>query len=83
MIDSAGYGNERDLDSWRRNISDYIKSKLLEYKCNLEAIETEEKDPMEKINKMKNLKDNRVHLLLYFFAGHHTNACDFTMLKEL
>jgi septin family protein len=32
---------------------------------------------------MRNLKDNRVHLLLYFFGGHHTNASDFTIIKKL
>jgi len=32
---------------------------------------------------MRDLKDNRVHLLLYFFGGHHTNASDFNNLSKL
>jgi len=32
---------------------------------------------------MKRIKDNRVHLMLYFFgSGHHTNASDFTILQR-
>jgi septin 1 family protein len=29
------------------------------------------------------MKDTRVHLLLYFFGGHHVNDSDFIMLKRL
>ena len=29
------------------------------------------------------IKDQRVHLLLYFFGSHHSNLCDFIALKKL
>lgn len=29
------------------------------------------------------VEDSRVHLLLYFFGGHHSNASDFKMIKKL
>lgn len=35
------------------------------------------------MQKMRNIKDTRVHLLLYFFGGHHTNAGDFEILRKL
>lgn len=28
------------------------------------------------------MKDDRVHLLLYFFGGHHSNASDYKILKR-
>lgn len=32
---------------------------------------------------IKEIPDNRVHLLLYFFNGHHTNPTDFAILKKM
>ena len=29
------------------------------------------------------MEDNRIHLLLYFFDGHHTKPGDLTMIKKL
>jgi len=42
-----------------------------------------EKDNLKRINKINNLSDHRVHLVLYFFDGHHVKASDFTMIKRL
>lgn len=30
-----------------------------------------------------NIEDNRIHLVLYFFEGHHTKAVDFSMIRKL
>ena len=38
---------------------------------------------LDKIRRINNIADSRVHLLLFFFSGHHTNFGDFTMLKKL
>lgn len=29
MIDTAGYGNSMELDSWRQDILNYIKAKVI------------------------------------------------------
>jgi septin family protein len=47
------------------------------------VIETNEKDALVKLKKLKNIHDNRIHLLLYFFDGHHTKPGDLSMIKKL
>ncbi|CDW82547.1 cell division protein [Stylonychia lemnae] len=84
MIDSVGYGNSMELSSWRKHIQDYIKGNLINYQTQVDEIEQMYlKEHQNKMKKLKDIKDNRVHLLLYFFGGHHTNAVDFKILSRL
>jgi len=46
-------------------------------------IENMKENPQGKGKLLREIKDNRVHLLLYFFGGHHTNAADFNNLYKL
>jgi len=41
------------------------------------------KNPREKIFNKKELKDERVHLVLYFFDGRTQNSNDFNIIKML
>ena len=56
---------------------------MYDYKNQEMSIEQSAADPHQKKIKLASIVDNRVHLLLYFFNGHHTNANDFTMLRKL
>ena len=42
-----------------------------------------EPDKIKRVHKLNNIVDNRIHLVLYFFDGHHTKAIDFSMIKKL
>eukprot|EP00347_Sterkiella_histriomuscorum_P009092 403342549 len=83
FIDSVGYGDCMDLQSWRKYIQKYIKSMQIEYMKEHERIMTTSRDRYQQQNEINKIPDNRVHLLLYFFNGHHTNECDFDMIKKL
>ena len=82
LIDSEGYGQNYDVSSWNRNIKMYIQNKLLEYANDKKEAEMEP-DRVKRVHKLNQIKDNRVHLVLYFFDGHHTKAIDFSMIKKL
>lgn len=83
MIDTPGYGDSMDLESWRKNIQNYLKDQLVNYEKERQMIEEMRAERLDKIRRINNIADSRVHLLLFFFSGHHTNFGDFTMLKKL
>lgn len=56
---------------------------MVRYYNEKQEIEHQKMDKLEKLKRMNEIRDTRVHLLLYFFTGHHTNVGDFLMLKKL
>lgn len=82
LIDSEGYGQNFDVSSWNKHIKMYIQNKLLEY-INDKREAEQEPDKIKRIRLLNSIKDNRIHLVLYFFDGHHTKSIDFSMIKRL
>ena len=56
---------------------------MIKYDEERQLIENMRIERLEKIRRINSIPDSRVHLLLFFFSGHHTNFGDFTMLKKL
>ena len=51
-------------------------------KCRKEIEETE-KNRQKLLQRLDDMEDQRNHLLLYFFEGHHVKPIDFTIIKHL
>lgn len=56
---------------------------MLKYNDDYKKIEESKIDKLKKAQNLNAIEDKRVHLLLYFFGGHHSNLCDFIALKRL
>ena len=41
-----------------------------------------EQNQLKRIHMINNMEDKRIHLMLYFFDGHHVKASDFIMIKR-
>ncbi|TNV85118.1 hypothetical protein FGO68_gene4300 [Halteria grandinella] len=83
FIDTIGHGDSLDLETWQRPIIEYITSKLDDYQKEEIKVNEKTKDYQLRIQRQKEIPDQRVHLMLYFMgSGHHTNVADFTILQR-
>ena len=54
-------------------ITEEIKSRMNVFMKDKELIETKfKKDPQTIVKEFNKIKDKRIHLILFFFDGHHT-----------
>ena len=83
VVDSAGHGNYTDISEWRESIKTEIIERMESYKTDCDAVELRHMGDDQKISREKKMVDDkRIHLMLYFFEGHHTKEQDFFSVKE-
>lgn len=83
MIDSPGYGDKTDIGAWRNMISSELVRRMDVYRNDMLEIKKAYKHDLQKMGQAeRNVTDNRIHLVFYFFDGHRSKDQDFISVKE-
>lgn len=85
MTDSPGYGDKMDIYEWKQLIVEELKGRFQHYFDLTQAIEKDPEfsgDDQRIQREKKRVDDSRIHVILFFFSGHHNKDQEFLAIKE-
>lgn len=85
VIDTPGYGKTCDLDEWREAIQMSLKNRMKQHQAAVaETKRSLKHDPVICRRRLRELKDKRIHALLFLFGGSdRVKNSDLIIVKKL
>ena len=84
MIDTPGYGQKEDAAAWRSTLRGEIERRMILRHETESEVETRLFGEHQRLQReLKKIRDERVHVVLYFFDGHHCKQQDLEACIEL